>query len=73
MGEEDDWKMGIEVGKQEGDYSVVFFPEPPDAKAGEVKLIHRSKLRHSDLSVNQLLLIIKKYGEGAADLVKEKV
>lgn len=73
MGEEDDWKMGIEVGKQEGDYSVVFFPEPPDAKAGEVKLIHRSKLRHSDLSVNQLMLIIKKYGVGAADLVKEKL
>ena len=73
MGEDDDWRMGIEVGRQKGEYSVVFFPEPPDAKAGEVKLIHHSKLKQSELTVNELLLIIKKYGEGAAELIKDKL
>lgn len=72
MGEEDDWKMGIEVGKQEGDYSLIFFPEPPDAKAGEIKLIHQSKIKYSDIPVNQLLMIIRKYGSGAAALLKNK-
>ncbi len=72
MGEEDDWKMGVEVGKQEGEYCVIFFPEPPDAKAGEVKLIHQSKIKYSDLPVNQLFLIIKKYGAGATALLNKK-
>ncbi|MFD1315489.1 hypothetical protein [Namhaeicola litoreus] len=72
LGEEGDWRMGVEVDKQQGEFSVVFFPEPPDAKAGEVKLIHQSKLKYSELPMGQLLLMIKKYGEGAGKLVKDK-
>src|SRR5690606_29548294 len=42
--ENGDWKFGIEVEQHPDGYSTVFFPEPPDAKSGEMKLILTSNL-----------------------------
>lgn len=70
-GEEGDWKFGIEVEKHPDGYSTVFFPEPPDGKAGEIKLIHSSKLKHVNMPASKLITITRKYGHGSELLAKE--
>jgi uncharacterized membrane protein len=64
FGESEDWRIGIEVSRQPDGYCTVFFPEPPDGKAGELRLVHESKLKKMDMPVNKLIRIIRKYGEG---------
>jgi uncharacterized membrane protein len=71
IGDGDDWKFGIEVDRQPDGVCTIFFPEPPDAKSGEMKLIHESKLKRLDMPVSKLVKIIRQYGHGAAGLVKE--
>ena len=68
--EDDTWKIGVAVEQQDG-YCTVFFPEPPDAKTGETKVIHESKLKKLDMPVNKLMMIIRKYGQGAAAILKD--
>jgi len=70
VGEENDWKIGIEVDKQPGGYSMVFFPEPPDAKSGEMKLVHETKCKRLQMPVSKLVNIIRTYGNGAIALFK---
>jgi len=70
IAEDEEWKFGIEVDKQPDGYSTIFFPEPPDAKSGEMKLIHESKLKRINLPVSRLVNVIRNYGRGAGDLVK---
>lgn len=60
----DDWRIGIEIEKQADDFSFVFFPEPPDAKSGEIKLIHQSKIKPAAMTVGYLVGVIRKYGKG---------
>ena len=67
---DDERKFGIEVDKQPDGYSTIFFPEPPDAKSGEMKLIHESKLKRINLPVSKLVNVIRNYGRGAGDLLK---
>jgi uncharacterized membrane protein len=71
VGEEGDWKFGIEVEHHEDGYSAVFFPEPPDAKAGEIKLIHTSKLKHINIPASKLISITRKYGHGSGPLTAQ--
>jgi len=70
MADGDDWKMGIVVDRQQNGYCTVFFPEPPDARQGEMKLIHESKLKKLDIPVTTLVRIMRRYGQGSASLVK---
>ena len=65
--EDGDWKMGVLVDRQPDGLCMIFFPEPPDAKSGEMKLIHESKLKKLDMPVSKMIKIIRKYGksEGA--------
>jgi len=70
IGDNDEWELGIEVGRQPGGYCTVFFPEPPDAKSGEMKLVHESKLKPLNMPVSKLVNIIRKYGHCAANLAK---
>lgn len=70
-GEEGDFKFGIEVDHHPDGYSAVFFPEPPDAKAGEIKLIHSSKLKHVEIPASKLITIARKYGHGSAQLFEQ--
>ena len=70
IAEDEEWKFGIEVDKQPDGYSTIFFPEPPDAKSGEMKLIHESKLKRINLPVSKLVNVIRNYGRGAGDLLK---
>ena len=67
IGEDGDWKMGVLVDQQPDGLCMIFFPEPPDAKQGEMKLVHESKLKKLDMPVNKMIRIIRKYGksEGA--------
>ena len=67
IGEDGDWKMGVLVDRQPDGLCMIFFPEPPDAKQGEMKLVHESKLKKLDMPVNKMIRIIRKYGksEGA--------
>jgi len=69
MGEDGDWKIGIQVDKRPDGLSMVFFPEPPDAKSGELKLIQQSKLKPLDMPVRKVLGIIKKYGKDAEKMI----
>jgi len=68
IGEDGDWKIGIEVSKRNDGLSMVFFPEPPDAKSGELKLIHQSKLKPLDMPVSKIMTIIRKYGKDMEEL-----
>lgn len=70
VGEDDDWKIGIEVDKQPGGYSMIFFPEPPDAKSGEMKLVHETKCKNLQMPVSKIIHIIRTYGNGAVALFK---
>jgi uncharacterized membrane protein len=69
MGEEGDWKIGLQVDERPDGLSMVFFPEPPDAKSGELKLIQKSKLKPLDMPVRVVLGIIKKYGKVAEKMI----
>lgn len=71
MGEDGDWRIGIEVEKRGDGLSMVFFPEPPDGKSGELKLIQHSKLKPLDMPVSKILGIIKKYGKDAQIIQSE--
>jgi len=69
IGEDGDWKIGIQVDNRPDGLSMVFFPEPPDAKSGELKLIQQSKLKPLDMPVRKVLGIIKKYGKDAEKMI----
>ena len=73
--EEGDWKMGVLVDQQPDGLCMIFFPEPPDAKSGEMKLVHESKLKKLDMPVSKMIKIIRKYGksEGAFYSKDEKL
>ncbi len=68
IGENDEWRLGVEVDHQPNGYSTVFFPEPPDAKSGEMKLIQSKKLIRLNIPASKLVMIIRKYGHGASSL-----
>jgi uncharacterized membrane protein len=68
----DDMKVGIVVDRQQNGYCTVFFPEPPDARQGEMKLMHESKFKKLDIPVSSLVRMIRRYGQGSASLVKEE-
>lgn len=68
IGENEDWKFGIEVDRHPDGYSTVFFPEPPDGKSGEMKLIHSSKLKRLNIPASKLIMMTRKYGHGSASL-----
>lgn len=70
-GEEGDLKFGIEVEQHLDGYSTVFFPEPPDAKSGEIKIIHSTKLKHVNIPASKLIAVARKYGHGAAALIDQ--
>jgi len=75
IGEDGDWKMGVLVDQQPDGLCMIFFPEPPDAKSGEMKLVHESKLKKLDMPVGKMIKIIRKYGksEGAFYSKDEKL
>ncbi|HEY6504625.1 MAG TPA: hypothetical protein VIZ28_11670 [Chitinophagaceae bacterium] len=68
-GDEEEWTLSIEIDQQDG-YSTVFFPEPPDAQSGEIRLVPQSKVKRLDISVGKMMGIIRKYGRGASVLAK---
>ena len=69
IADNDDWRIGIQVEGPVDGYCSIFFPEPPDAKSGEMKLVHESKLKKLNIPVSQLIKIIRKYGLGTASLL----
>jgi uncharacterized membrane protein len=71
INEDDDLTYGIEVDKRPDGYSMIFFPQPPDAKSGDMKLMHESKFKRIDISANKLIKIIRNYGHGSAVIPKE--
>ncbi|MFN8257067.1 MAG: hypothetical protein U0W24_15335 [Bacteroidales bacterium] len=68
--EDDDLLMGIEVDRRPDGYSMVFFPSPPDAKSGDMKLMPESKLKRIDFPVNKLEKMIRNYGKDSAYIPK---
>ena len=67
--EDDDWKIGIRMDRQPNGYCTVFFPEPPDAKSGEIKIVHESKIKPLDLPAGSLVKMVRKYGVGISSAV----
>ena len=72
IGEDGDWKMGVLVDQQPDGLCMIFFPEPPDAKSGEMKLVHESKLKKLDMPVSKMIRIIRKYGKSEGAFSKEE-
>jgi len=70
INEGDDWKLGIEVDKRSDGYSMIFFPEPPDAQSGDITIMAESKFKRIDFPVNKFMKIIRNYGHGFADIPK---
>jgi uncharacterized membrane protein len=70
VGENDEWKLGIEIDRHPDDYCTIFFPFPPDAKSGEIKVVHESKFKRLDIHISKLVNILRNYGHGAADFIK---
>jgi uncharacterized membrane protein len=70
INEDDDLIFGIEVDKRPDGYSMIFFPEPPDAKSGDMKLMPESKLMRINLPVNKLEKIIRNYGKDSVEISK---
>jgi len=70
VGENDQWKFGIEIERNENGYSMVFFPDPPDAKSGELKMIKSDSIKILEVSMSSLSTVIKKYGSGSTSLIK---
>lgn len=70
-GEDGDLKLGIEIEHQADGYCTVFFPDPPDAKSGEVRLIHSTKVQRLDIPASKLIAIARKYGHGSASILME--
>jgi len=70
VGENDQWKFGIEIERNENGYSMVFFPDPPDAKSGELKMIKSDSIKILEVSMSSLSTVIKKYGLGSTSLIK---
>jgi uncharacterized membrane protein len=69
VGENDEYKLGIEIERDDNGYSTVFFPDPADTKSGELKIIKSSKIKTLDLSISKLSTLIKKYGLGSTSLI----
>jgi uncharacterized membrane protein len=70
INEDNDLIYGIEVDKRPDGYSMIFFPEPPDAKSGDMKLMPESKFKRIDITANKLIKIIRNYGHGSAVIPK---
>lgn len=70
VGENGEYKLGIEIERGDNGYSTVFFPDPADTKSGELKIIQSSKIKILDLSINKLSALIRKYGLGSASFIK---
>lgn len=71
VGDDDEWKFGIEIERLENGYSMVFFPEPPDAKAGELKMVQTLKIKELNIPIAKITALIKKYGQGSGELIKK--
>ena len=71
VADDDNWKLGIEIDRQPGGVCTVFFPDPPDGKSGEVVLMPESKLKRLNIPINHLLHMIRNYGKGAANLLRD--
>ncbi|TPV35613.1 hypothetical protein FJ651_01500 [Paucihalobacter ruber] len=70
VGDNGEYKLGIEIERNDNGYSTVFFPDPADTKSGELKIIQSSKIKILDLSINKLSALIRKYGLGSASFIK---
>jgi uncharacterized membrane protein len=70
INEEGDLIYGIEVDRRTDGFSIIFFPEPPDAKSGDMRLMQESKFKRTDFPVNKLVKIIRNYGHGSAEIPK---
>lgn len=68
--DEDNFKFGIEVERHADGFSTVFFPEPPDAKSGEMKIIRSEKVKHVNIHASKMIAIARKYGQGASSLIE---
>lgn len=68
LNDEDGQTFGIEVSRHTDGQSMIFFPQPPDAKSGDMILMPESKFRRVDFPVNKLMKIIRNYGLGSEEL-----
>jgi uncharacterized membrane protein len=65
VSENDDLRLAIEIEECSDGYSMLFFPEPPDGKSGEMRLLPASKFKRTDIPVTKLIKLVRNYGRGA--------
>ncbi|MGZ8538852.1 MAG: hypothetical protein ACXWV9_11345, partial [Flavisolibacter sp.] len=67
-----DWRPGIEVDRNVNGYSTVFFPGPPSGKTGFLKLVHESNIKNLNISIRELMKMVRNYGFGSAYLMNDE-
>ena len=70
LNEENEWRPGIEIERNENGFSSIFFPGPPSGRTGFLKIVHNSKFKVLDIPINELMKVVRKYGKGSAVWVK---
>jgi uncharacterized membrane protein len=65
------WRPGIEVDRLADGYSSIFLPTPPSAKSGQLKFVHETDMKELNISVRQLMKLVRKYGKGSAAWMDE--
>jgi len=60
-------KLGIEIERNSEGQCVVFCPEPPDAKSGDLLWVDQSQITPTDMPVSKLLHIVRNYGKGTSN------
>ncbi|MEI8048181.1 MAG: hypothetical protein WCI92_12430 [Bacteroidota bacterium] len=65
---DDNLTFGNEVEKRPDGHSMIFVPQPPDAKSGDMILMPEAKFKRVNLPVNKLEKIIRNYGLGSDEI-----
>ena len=71
LNEDNEWRPGIEVDRNENGFSSIFFPGPPAGRTGFLKIVHHSKFKVLDISIGELMKVVRRYGKGSSFWVKD--
>ena len=68
--EDNEWRPGIEVDRNENGFSTIFYPGPPAGRTGFLKIVHNSKFKVLEISISELMKVVRKYGKGSSTWVR---
>ncbi len=60
------WALGLLMEAPVGDWHAIYLPGAPGMGSGSVAYAHRDQVHHTDLTINQLWVILRRRGMGSA-------